>query len=95
MAFCHGQIGVAYLYKIGTYIGWMVTSHALPRGYLSRCPTGNPVRHSDVANIGSGHVRLYPYDIFPTHPCRELGFEMCGSSRGELSSCIYHGRTNT
>ena len=93
MVFCHVQIRVAYSYTIGTYIGWIVTSCALQRGYLSRCLTGNPVRQSDVEILGSGHVRLYPLDIFTTHPCRALGFAACGSLHGELSSCIYHGRT--
>ena len=47
---------------------------ALPRGGLSDCLTSTPACHSYAAIIGSGHVQLYPLDIFPTYPCRALGF---------------------
>ena len=67
MAFCHGQIRVAYLYTIGAYIGWMVTSCALPRGDKYGCPTGTPVCSSDMETLGSGQIQLYPLDIFPTN----------------------------
>ena len=40
------------------------------------------------------HVLLYPLDIVLTHPRRALGFAARGSTRGELSSCMYHGHTS-
>ena len=73
----------------------MVTSCDLPHGDLYGFLTVIPVRHSDVAILGSGHVQLYPLDIFPTHSRRALRFAVRGSLRGEISSFIYHGRTTT
>ena len=64
----------------------LVCSSAFPRGTLSTCLSDTPI-------LGSGHVMLYPLDTVPSHPRRALGFFACGSTRGELSSCIYHGRT--
>ena len=64
----------------------LVFTSALPRGTLSTC-------HSDTPILGIGHVRLYPLDTVPTHPHRALGFSARGSTHGELSYCIYHGRT--
>ena len=64
----------------------LVCSSALPRGTLSTCL-------SDTHILGSGHVLLYPLDAVPTHPHRALGFSAPGSTSGELSSCMYHGRT--
>ena len=64
----------------------LVCKSALPRGTLSTCRSDTPI-------LGSGHVRLYPLDTVPTHPCIALGFSARGSTRGELSSCMYHGRT--
>ena len=61
-------------------------SCALTRGTLSTCLSDTPI-------MGSGHLLLYPLDTVPTHPRRALGFAACGSTRRELSSCIYHGRT--
>ena len=49
------------------YIVCMVTSCDLPCGDLSECTTVTSLRHSDVEIIGSGNVRLYPLDIFPTY----------------------------
>ena len=67
-------------------IGTGCTS-ALPRGTLITCCSATPI-------LGSGHVRLYPLDTLPTHPHRALGFAEGGSTGGELSSCMYHGRTS-
>ena len=39
-------------------------SNDLPHGGLSACPTGTSACHSEVEILGSGHVRLYPLDIF-------------------------------
>ena len=78
-----GRARSAYLGTID--IGTGCTS-ALPRGTLSTCLSDTPI-------LGSGHVWLYPLDTVPTHPCRALGFSARGSTRGELSSCMYHGRT--
>ena len=64
----------------------LVCSSALPRGTLS-------TRRSDTPILGSGHILLYPLDTVSTHTCRALGFAARGSMRGELSSCMYHGRT--
>ena len=64
----------------------LVCSSDLPRGTLSTCISDTPI-------LGSGHVLLYPYDTVPTYPRRELGFSARGSTRIELSSCMYHGRT--
>ena len=64
----------------------LVCSSAFPRGNLSTCLSDTPI-------LGSGHVLLYPLDTVPTHPRRALGFSARGSTRGELSSCMYHGRT--
>ena len=62
----------------------LVCSSALPCGTLSTCLSDTPI-------LGSGHVLLYPLDTVP--PCRELGFDARGSTRVELSSCMYHWRT--
>ena len=64
----------------------LVCSSALPRGTVSTCLSDTPI-------LGSGHVLLYPLGIVPTHPRRALDFAARGSTRGELSSCMYHGRT--
>ena len=64
----------------------LVSSSALPHVTLSTCL-------SDIPILGSGHVLLYPLDTVPTHPHRALGFAARGSTRKELSSCMYHGRT--
>ena len=64
----------------------IVCSSALPRGTLSTYRSDTPI-------LGSGHVRLYPLDTVTTHPRRALVFAARGSMRGDLSSCIYHGRT--
>ena len=64
----------------------IVCTSDLPRGTLSACRSDTPI-------LGSGHMRLYPLDIVPTHPHRALGFSARDSTRGELSSCMYHGRT--
>ena len=64
----------------------LVCSIALPRGTLSTCRSDTPI-------LGSGYVRLYPLDTVPTHPRRALVFAAHGSAHGELSSCMYHGRT--
>ena len=60
----------------------IVCSSDLPGGTLSDTPI-----------LGSGHVWLYPLDTVTTHPCRALGFAARGSTHGELSSCMHHGRT--
>ena len=72
MKFFHGQIRVAYLYKIGELINWIVTSCAMPHGDISGCMTGTTVLRSDMRILGSEHVWLYPFDIFITHPHRAL-----------------------
>ena len=64
----------------------LVCSSDLPRGTLSTCLSNTPI-------LGSGHVLLYPLDTVPAHPRRALGFAARGSTREELSSCMYHGRT--
>ena len=79
-----GRARSAYLGTID--IGTGCTS-ALPRGTLSTCRSDTPI-------LGSGHMRLYPLDTVPTHPCRAFGFAAHGSTREDLSSCMYHGRTN-
>ena len=63
---------------------WVCTS-ALPRGTLSTCRSDTPI-------LGREHLRLYPLDIVPTHPRRALDFAESGSTRGDLSSCMYHER---
>ena len=63
----------------------LVYSSAFPRGTLSTCLSDTPI-------LGSGHIMLYQLDTVPTHPRRALGFAACGSTRRELSSCMYHGR---
>ena len=65
-------------------IGTGCTS-ALPRVTLSTCRSDTPIK-------GNGHVRLYSLDTVPTHPRRKLDFAARGSTRRELSSCMYHGR---
>ena len=59
----------------------------LPPGNLSTCLSDTPI-------LGSGHVLLYPLDTFPTHPRRALGFAARGITHGDLSSCMYNGRTS-
>ena len=59
----------------------LVCTSALPCGILYTC-------RSDTHILGSGHVRLYPLDTVPTHPHIALGFAACGSTRGELYSCM-------
>ena len=63
----------------------LVCSSDFPRGTLSTCL-------SDTTIMGSGHVLLYPLDTFPAHPRSALGFSAHGSTHGELSYCMYHGR---
>ena len=64
----------------------LVCSSDFPRGNLSTCLSDTPV-------LGSGQVLLYPLDTVPTHPRRALGFAARGSTRGDLSSCMYHAHT--
>ena len=64
----------------------LVCSSTLPRGTLSTCLSDTPI-------LGSGHVLFFPLDTVPTHPRRALGFAARGSTRGDFSSCMYHGRT--
>ena len=63
-----------------------VCTSDLPRGTLSTCRSVTPI-------LGSGHVRLYPLDVVPTHPRRALVFAARDSTHNDLSSCMYHGRT--
>ena len=56
----------------------------LPRRDLSGFTTRTPACHSYMAILWSGHVQLYPLDIFPTHLRRALGFLACGNMCGEL-----------
>ena len=64
----------------------LVCTSSLTRGTLSTCRSDTPI-------LGSGHVWFYPLDTVPTHPRRALGFAARGSTRGELSSCMYYGCT--
>ena len=64
----------------------LVCASAFPRETLSTCLSDTPI-------LGSGHNLFYPLDTVPTHPCRVLDFAAGSSTRGELSSCMYHGRT--
>ena len=64
----------------------LVCSIDFPFGTLSTCLSNTPI-------LGSVQVLLYPLDTVPTHPHRALGFAARGSTRKELSSCMYHGRT--
>ena len=64
----------------------LVCSSDLPRGTLSTCLSDTPI-------MGSGHILLYTLDTVPTYPHRALDFAAHVSTRGELSSCMYHGRT--
>ena len=64
----------------------IVCSSALTRGTLSTCCSDTPI-------LGIGHVQFYPLDTVTTHPRRALVFAARGSMRGDLSSCMYHGRT--
>ena len=64
----------------------LLCSSSLTHGTLSTCLSDTPI-------LVSGRVLFYPLDTVPTHPYRALGFAARGSTRGELSSCMYHGRT--
>ena len=74
-----GNARSAYSDTIDIITGY---TSALPHGTLSTCRSDTPI-------LGSGHVRLYPLDTVPTHPLRALGFSAHGSTRRELSSCMW------
>jgi hypothetical protein len=46
-----------------------------------------------VGICGSGFVCTYPSGRIPTHPFRVLGLLARGSSRTDVGSCKYQGRT--